>query len=1058
MERTLGLDIGTNSVGWAVVDVPGDGETGAVIAVGSRVFPEGVEISGSAMKTKAAERRQKRLMRRQIDRRSKRKATIRRELARIGLLPSESAEFDRLMDLDPAELLSRSEAGEVLSLLEIGRVLYWFSARRGFLSLRAGGNNEMDNDQETEKPWRLNQFDADTGERKVVGQEEKMIEFLEAQRIHHPDIITDALVFGRRGRQRYPVKPISSDDYQSGPDGSMLDEFGVHGLLFFQRKVYWKQSTIGECSLNVGSRQPRALRADRLAQNFKIWRTIADLRVGDQPDPTNLKRKGRPLTQPEKEKVYAKLSTQKTFSFAALRKLLGLDPEDRINFDTGRKRSLEGHETDAALGKSLGKIYKNLSDEDKNKVVWLLLGNGTKEESIQQFQAQFGFSSAEAEAALIAKLPSGRSNYSRQTLRELMKYIPSASTERDAIRAAGFSTPEEARASKPVELDKITNPIVRATLIEVGKVVKAVAREYGHQDRGLPFDAVRIELARDVRNSAERRIEISRNQDENRKKREWARNFIEEYRPGTKISRDDITRCILWDEQGQRCLYSGKPITPQAALSAQTEIDHILPRSRTLNNSHHNRALVYTKENRDKGDRTIFEWKGQVKVDEVLARAKSNELAWRKRTNIETEHVPEDGLPSSMLVTTGYINGVARDYVKHLVEVEPEVTTGTFTWIVREQMGVRKNRDDYRNHGLDAVMVCLTTRSMIQRVSRIYKWDMIKEVRGSWEPWSGAREEILAVYDNALTSHKPRRKVSGQFVQETLYGDIRGELVDLADGLTRIQLNDLANSDEREALRNDLIQRGLNPDKGRRRLTFDPESWPTLPDGTEIRTVHLRGPVARRRDLSSGLTRNQFTEVADPIVKQALEDDLIKRGRDPKASKLKFGPEAWPRMPDGTEIRSVRCHLNRPANLVLKPDTEPKTSREPGENQVAVVVRNRSTGQLRVDGLSRWDVINHRSQSALTWARRLEENDEEAIFTLALGETLELTASDDTEPSYYVIRTIEPSAKRVRGFPVNDSMMVDKRRLLLSGRVLAEYASVRKVVIGPAGTVRSAND
>ena len=58
MQRVLGLDIGTNSVGWSVIDVPGSGdESGEVIALGSRVFPEGAEQSGSALVTKGADRR-----------------------------------------------------------------------------------------------------------------------------------------------------------------------------------------------------------------------------------------------------------------------------------------------------------------------------------------------------------------------------------------------------------------------------------------------------------------------------------------------------------------------------------------------------------------------------------------------------------------------------------------------------------------------------------------------------------------------------------------------------------------------------------------------------------------------------------------------------------------------------------------------------------------------------------------------------------------------------------------------------------------------------------------
>ena len=74
MRRVLGLDLGTNSIGWAVIDVPDEGEdAGAVVAMGSRIFTAGAEADGSALSTPMRDRRQKRSMRRQVQRRAKRR-------------------------------------------------------------------------------------------------------------------------------------------------------------------------------------------------------------------------------------------------------------------------------------------------------------------------------------------------------------------------------------------------------------------------------------------------------------------------------------------------------------------------------------------------------------------------------------------------------------------------------------------------------------------------------------------------------------------------------------------------------------------------------------------------------------------------------------------------------------------------------------------------------------------------------------------------------------------------------------------------------------------------
>ena len=52
------------------------------------------------------------------------------------------------MGSDPAVLLDRSATGGALSLREVGRVVYWFSSRRGFLSLRKGGGDLTDDDDD----------------------------------------------------------------------------------------------------------------------------------------------------------------------------------------------------------------------------------------------------------------------------------------------------------------------------------------------------------------------------------------------------------------------------------------------------------------------------------------------------------------------------------------------------------------------------------------------------------------------------------------------------------------------------------------------------------------------------------------------------------------------------------------------------------------------------------------------------------------------------------------------------------------------------------------------
>jgi CRISPR-associated endonuclease Csn1 len=110
MAKTLGLDIGANSIGWFIID---DVVSAPVLACGVRVFPEGVDnFDTKKEKPKMEARRVARGMRRQIARRSARKQQLRRLFASAGLVPQSADEQRGFNQIDPYTLRSkaRSEA------------------------------------------------------------------------------------------------------------------------------------------------------------------------------------------------------------------------------------------------------------------------------------------------------------------------------------------------------------------------------------------------------------------------------------------------------------------------------------------------------------------------------------------------------------------------------------------------------------------------------------------------------------------------------------------------------------------------------------------------------------------------------------------------------------------------------------------------------------------------------------------------------------------------------------------------------------------------------------
>lgn len=175
-KRILGLDTGTNSLGWAVVDKKEDGSYD-LVKRGSLIFQEGVKIEKGIESSKAAERTSHRSLRKQYFRRRLRKIEVLKVLVKYGWCPylsnkelqlwhtkklypkneefllwqrtndnfDENPYYYRHICLhDQLDLSNPSEA------FILGRALYHLAQRRGFKSNRLD-QSEDQNDAGTVK-------------------------------------------------------------------------------------------------------------------------------------------------------------------------------------------------------------------------------------------------------------------------------------------------------------------------------------------------------------------------------------------------------------------------------------------------------------------------------------------------------------------------------------------------------------------------------------------------------------------------------------------------------------------------------------------------------------------------------------------------------------------------------------------------------------------------------------------------------------------------------------------------------------------------------------------
>ena len=95
----LGIDLGTGSLGWALLELDHDNNPCRIIDMGSRIFGSGREPK--TLTSLAADRRQARQMRRRRDRYIQRRTRLMHELVTTGLMPADPEDRAALKDVDP---------------------------------------------------------------------------------------------------------------------------------------------------------------------------------------------------------------------------------------------------------------------------------------------------------------------------------------------------------------------------------------------------------------------------------------------------------------------------------------------------------------------------------------------------------------------------------------------------------------------------------------------------------------------------------------------------------------------------------------------------------------------------------------------------------------------------------------------------------------------------------------------------------------------------------------------------------------------------------------------
>lgn len=841
----LGLDLGTNSIGWWAfrVSKSKEGANGTWSPVesldgGVYIFPDGREPakSGRVGDSLAVARRIARGMRRNRDRGNSRFRQLIEELIQLGLLPDDEGKRRKIFQTPKKTTLEtdafnpyrlRAEAlTRPLTKYELGRALAHLGKRRGYKSNRKeaseddGGKLKERIESLTERlgnrtlgQYLWEAFQAECKKEREGGRR-RGIRF-RAEDEFYPDRDMYASEFTAIREAQSPDHDLSEDDW---------DRLLTKHILF-----QWPLKPVERGRCEFFPSEPRHWKDTPIGHDFRIYQELNALRWVDADYVSHA------LDAEQRRVVLDRLLTYKSeVKFASLRKLKRADGSllfvkgSTFNLEDDKRKGLKPHRIAALLQAEplLVPLWESrIENEDTllDDIFDVLHQSVDDKEALSRLMADFELAEEAAERLTALKLSSGTAHVSRRFMEQVVPVMADQgllyweavsqvtdengeflhhSLRDDRRRWANLpyygevlsgsllgANPNADPEREPEKhFGKINNPTVHVALNSLRRVVNTLIERFG-----APPVQVHVELTRDLKLPRERRDKINAEQAANQRENERIKKLCAEHGIHDPSARD-IKKVKLWEELGKeqfarRCVFSGKTISAQQLFNGEAEIEHILPFSRTLDDSMSNLTVSMRWANRLKGAGTPHEAfssdshsdKG-ILWDEILQRVDGlpKEKRWRFGPDAMQRYEKNGGFIARQLTDTAYMSRVAQRYLGSLEGVEQVVPNpGRLTAMVRGKWGLngilsddnRKTRTDHRHHAVDAAVIGLVDRSVLNEISRLTARGADDLVRiGLPKLDDGLRNAIRARVPEIVTAYKPDHGTGGRMFNETAYG------------------------------------------------------------------------------------------------------------------------------------------------------------------------------------------------------------------------------------------------------------------------------------------------
>lgn len=767
----LGLDIGVASVGWGIIDK----ETGLVIDKGVRLFSE-------LNPENNASRRGFRHIRRSLRRKEFRLYRTKKILMEMGLI----SDLDFIPFDNPYEIRSKG-LREKLTNRELATAILHLMKRNGFRYSVAddeeGGVKNIKEEYLCDHQLKLLQ---ETG--KIRGTDNKyhfsiykkeFIKLLETQQIN--EFFKQKLldIFEKRRH------------FEEGPGSANSPSIYGRYLYLGAEPINLIEKMRGHCSI-----YKEELRAPKVCPSSEIFNLLNDL--------NNIKVNGNYIGSEKKQIIFESYILDKgKITFKQLENVLGYSSNQisgyRIN---DKKKPIITEIT------SLQKIYaacerNNLPEFEIHDVqdiytldaiFEILTHTKSIEERFELLEKNFSneFDAEHLKAFANIKGVSEYHSLSLKAIRELTQEMFETNKNSQQIIVTMDNQCGDTKELK-LPKDAIMSPVVAKSVNQTFRIIKAVMKKYG------VLNTVMIEMTRE-KNSKEEKKKIEESLARRTERKEEVLKLLKDHEIiEEKITRDLIDKVRLYMEQDGKSVYSLKPIDLNDLLHDPSafEIDHIIPYSVSFDDSWNNKVLVYSKENQDKGQRTPYqamalhlgnfatflEFEAYVNTNPNICKKKKSNLL--NKDDIYAGEVREQfinrNLSDTRYITRTVLNCLKKYFANNQIDTKVHVVNGALTSKIREKAKLKKYRNFYCHHAVDALLIASMLKS--KYLEKAFDNYLVDEETG--EVFTLAdEEEILGPVAKAVAgqiktfdpikdykfSYQVDKKPNRSICDQTLYG------------------------------------------------------------------------------------------------------------------------------------------------------------------------------------------------------------------------------------------------------------------------------------------------